>query len=202
MAKPARRRESIHLDAIYRYHPLFAGVEHEVWSDGFGGHADLEGGDILVIGNGCVLIGMGERTRAAAVELYASRLFAASAANRVIAVVLPAERSSMHLDTVMTMIDRDAFTIYSRIQDSLASLACARRQPGSASSARTTCSRRSPTPSSCRACDCSRPAVTTTSPSASNGTTATTCWRSRRASSSPTSATSTRTRACATRGSR
>jgi len=121
MAKPARRRESIHLDAIYRYHPLFAGVEHEVWSDGFGGHADLEGGDILVIGNGCVLIGMGERTRAAAVELYASRLFAASAANRVIAVVLPAERSSMHLDTVMTMIDRDAFTIYSRIQDSLAS---------------------------------------------------------------------------------
>jgi arginine deiminase len=119
MAKPARRRESIHLDAIYRYHPLFAGVEHEVWSDGFGGHADLEGGDVLVVGNGCVLVGMGERTRPAAVELYASRLFAAEAATRVIAVVLPAQRSSMHLDTVMTMIDRDAFTIYAELKDSM-----------------------------------------------------------------------------------
>ena len=119
MAKPARRRESIHLDAIYRYHPLFAAVEHEMWSDGFGGHVDLEGGDILVIGNGCVLVGMGERTRPAAVELYASRLFAAGAANRVIAVVLPAQRSSMHLDTVMTMVDRDAFTIYPELKASL-----------------------------------------------------------------------------------
>jgi arginine deiminase len=119
MAKRARRRESIHLAAIYRYHPLFSGVEHEVWSDGFGGHADLEGGDILVIGNGCVLIGMGERTRPAAVELYATRLFAAGAARRVIAVELPAQRSSMHLDTVMTMIDRDAFTIYTQLKDSL-----------------------------------------------------------------------------------
>jgi arginine deiminase len=119
MAKPARRRESIHLDAVYRYHPLFAGVEHEVWSDDLGGPANLEGGDILVIGNGCVLIGMGERTRPAAVELYASRLFAAGAATRVIAVVLPPQRSSMHLDTVMTMVDRDAFTIYPEMRDSL-----------------------------------------------------------------------------------
>lgn len=119
MAKPARRRESIHLDAIYRYHPLFAGVEHEVWSDGLGGQAYLEGGDILVVGNGCVLIGMGERTRPAAVELYATRLFDAGAATRVIAVVLPAQRSSMHLDTVMTMVDRDAFTIYPELKDSM-----------------------------------------------------------------------------------
>jgi arginine deiminase len=119
MAKPARRRESIHLDAIYRHNPLFADVEHEVWSDGLGGQAYLEGGDILVIGNGCVMIGMGERTRPAAVELYARRLFNAGAATRVIAVVLPAQRSSMHLDTVMTMVDRDAFTIYPELRGSL-----------------------------------------------------------------------------------
>jgi arginine deiminase len=119
MAKAARRRESIHLDAIYRHHPLFAGVEHEVWSDGLGGQAYLEGGDILVIGGGCVLIGMGERTRPAAVELYARRLFDAGAATRVIAVVLPSQRSSMHLDTVMTMVDRDAFTIYPELRGSL-----------------------------------------------------------------------------------
>jgi arginine deiminase len=119
MAMPARRRESIHLDAIYRSHPLFASAPHYVWSDEFGGPVNLEGGDILVIGNGCVLIGMGERTRPAAVEHYAARLFAADAATQVIAVVLPAQRSSMHLDTVMTMVDRDAFTIYPELRGAL-----------------------------------------------------------------------------------
>ena len=119
MAKPARRREAVHLDAIYRHHPLFADVEHDTWSERLGGPAQLEGGDVLVIGNGCVLIGMGERTRGAGVELLARRLFAASAADRVIAVSMPAQRSSMHLDTVMTQVDRDAFTIYPEIRDEL-----------------------------------------------------------------------------------
>ena len=119
MAKPARRREAVHLDAIYRHHPLFANEPHETWSDGLGGPAQLEGGDVLVIGNGCVLIGMGERTRPAGVELLARRLFDAGAAERVIAVSMPAQRSSMHLDTVMTQVDRDAFTIYPQIRDEL-----------------------------------------------------------------------------------
>jgi arginine deiminase len=119
MAKPARRREAVHLDAIYRHHALFADVEHETWSERLGGPAQLEGGDVLVIGDGCVLIGMGERTRPAGVELLARRLFAAGAANRVIAVSMPAQRSSMHLDTVMTQVDRDAFTIYPEIRDEL-----------------------------------------------------------------------------------
>jgi arginine deiminase len=119
MAKPARTRESIHLDAIYRYHPLFAGREFERWSDHWPLPPHLEGGDILVIGNGAVLVGMGERTTPVAVELLAERLFAAEAAREVIAVSLPAQRSSMHLDTVLTMIDRDAFTIYPELRDEL-----------------------------------------------------------------------------------
>jgi len=119
MAKPARRREAVHLGAIYGHHPLFADVEHEVWSEGLGGPARLEGGDILVIGNGCVLIGMGERTTPAGVELLAQRLFDAGAARQVIAVVLPAQRSSMHLDTVMTMVDRDAFTVYPELRGAM-----------------------------------------------------------------------------------
>src|SRR5215203_810465 len=66
MAMAARRRESIHYDAIYRNHPLFAHPGH-VWSDEISGPARLEGGDVLVIGGGCVLVGMGERTRPAGV---------------------------------------------------------------------------------------------------------------------------------------
>jgi arginine deiminase len=119
MAKEARRRESLHLEVIYRHHPLFADVGHEVWSDGLPLPAAMEGGDILVIGNGAVLIGMGERTRPAAVEALAERLFAAGAASCVIAVPLPPQRSTMHLDTVLTMVDRDAFTVYPELKDAL-----------------------------------------------------------------------------------
>ncbi len=119
MAKAARRRESIHLDAIVRRHPVFADAPHEVWSDGLDGSPELEGGDILVIGNGALLVGMGERTRPAAVEALAERLFAAGAATRVLAVPLPPQRSTMHLDTVLTMVDRDAFTIYPELEHSL-----------------------------------------------------------------------------------
>ena len=118
MAMRARRRESIHYDVIYRHHRLFAGTTH-VWSDGLGGPAQLEGGDVLVVGNGCVLIGMGERTRPAGVERLARRLFEAGSASCVIAVEMPARRSAMHLDTVMTMVDRDAFTIYPHIRAEL-----------------------------------------------------------------------------------
>jgi arginine deiminase len=119
MAKPARRRESIHLNAIYRCHPLFADTEREVWNDGMALPAAMEGGDVLVIGNGAVLIGMGERTRPAAVEAFAERLFDAGAATRVIAVTLPAQRSSMHLDTVLTMVDHDAFTVFPELRETM-----------------------------------------------------------------------------------
>ena len=108
MAKRARRREALHLRAIYAHHPLFTPLRH-VWN---AADAQIEGGDILVIGNRTVMVGMGERTRPAAVEVLAERLFAAGSVDRVIAVVMPAQRSAMHLDTVMTMVDRDAFTIY------------------------------------------------------------------------------------------
>jgi arginine deiminase len=84
-----------------------------------GGPARFEGGDILVIGDDTVLIGMGERSTPAGVELLARRLFDAGAARQVIAVVLPAQRSSMHLDTVMTMVDRDAFTVYPELRDAM-----------------------------------------------------------------------------------
>ncbi len=120
MAKQARAREAVNLDIVYRSHPLFAAQTFPIWSDWLGSAAMLEGGDVLVIGNGCVLIGMGERTRPAAVEELAQGLFTAGAARKVIAVVLPKRRSAMHLDTVMTMVDWDAFTIYPELRENLA----------------------------------------------------------------------------------
>ena len=70
-----------------------------------------------MIGNGAVLIGMGRRTRPAAVEALAERLFDAGAERQVIAVPLPPQRSTMPLDSVLTMVDRDAFTVYPELKE-------------------------------------------------------------------------------------
>jgi arginine deiminase len=115
MAKPARRRESIHTRAIYRYHPLFASADITTY---YGGEdhdyqpATIEGGDVHVIGHGAVLIGMGERTTPMAVEAVAHALFAAGQATAVVAIELPHSHAFMHLDTVMSMVDTGTFVLY------------------------------------------------------------------------------------------
>ena len=104
MAMPARMRETVNDEAIYRWHPMFAGGGFEVWYHGAdAAPATIEGGDILVIGNGAVLAGMSERTTPQAVELIAHRLFSAGAARCLVAIDMPKARAFMHLDTVMTM---------------------------------------------------------------------------------------------------
>ncbi len=111
MRKKARMRETVHYEAIYRFHPLFADADFETWAPGrANGIATTEGGDILVIGRGAVLIGMSERTRPPGVERLAARLFAAGAAHTIVALKMPESRSFMHLDTVMTMVNEDTFT--------------------------------------------------------------------------------------------
>jgi len=115
MAKPARQRESLHIRAIYRYHPMFAGADFVTYyGDDDATHlpASIEGGDVHVLGDGIVLIGMGERTTPMAVEILSRALFASGQAREVIAVQLPQSHAMMHLDTVMTMIDRSTFVLY------------------------------------------------------------------------------------------
>ncbi len=119
MARQARQREALHFELIYRYHPLFADARPEIWRKATERSAPLEGGDILVLGSSCLLVGVGERSSPAAVEAYAQTLFAAGAVNQVIVVVLPATRSTMHLDTILTMVDVDAFTVFPQLLDRL-----------------------------------------------------------------------------------
>ncbi|MEU6672750.1 arginine deiminase [Streptomyces sp. NPDC046853] len=113
MRWPARQRETVHFEAIYRHHPLFRAEDFHVWSRGQSDYpSTIEGGDVLVIGRGAVLIGMSERTTPQAVEMLAHKLFAAGSAQTIVALDMPKGRAFMHLDTVMTMIDRDTFTQY------------------------------------------------------------------------------------------
>ncbi len=124
MAKPARKPESIIVETIYRFHPMFTqegdGDGVNIWLGGVGqdwGRSTIEGGDVEVIGNGKVMIGMGERTTPQAVSILARSLFNAGAADEVLAVNLPRHRSYMHLDTVMTMVDHDAITTFPAVVD-------------------------------------------------------------------------------------
>ena len=113
MRKRARERETIHYEAIYRWHPLFADAAFHVWSEGrVNGGATTEGGDIHVLGRGAVLVGMSERTTAQGIERLAKRLFAKGSAQRIVALAMPQKRAFMHLDTVMSMVTEDTFTKY------------------------------------------------------------------------------------------
>ena len=113
MRRQARIRESALAEAIYRWHPMFAGVGFDVWYHGAdAAPATIEGGDILVLGNGAVLAGMSERTTPQAVEVLANRLFAAGAATSLVAIDMPKRRAFMHLDTLLTMPDYGVFIKY------------------------------------------------------------------------------------------
>ncbi|MER5783820.1 arginine deiminase [Streptomyces mobaraensis] len=113
MRWPARWHETVHYEAVYRHHPMFAADDFHIWSEGQAAYpSTIEGGDVLVIGQGAVLIGMSERTTPQAVEMLAHRLFATGSARTIVALDMPKRRAVMHLDTVMTMVDGDTFTQY------------------------------------------------------------------------------------------
>ena len=122
---PARRREAYNVAAIYKAHPMFADGGFEFWYPPQGpdgrfeiadfGLATMEGGDVMPIGNGAVLIGMSERTQGRMIEQIAKALFAKGAADRVIACVMTKDRAHMHLDTVFTLLDRDKATAYPKV---------------------------------------------------------------------------------------
>ena len=115
MAKPARKRETINSRVVYNFHPMFRDTEfHVLYGNDSLSHepATIEGGDVTVIGNRAVMIGMGERTTPQGIETLARSLFTVGSVDTVIAVELPRQRAFMHLDTAMTMVDRDAFSVY------------------------------------------------------------------------------------------
>jgi arginine deiminase len=118
MTKPARVPETMIMEVIYRFHPMYVAEEFPIWLGGVDedwGRCHVEGGDVMPIGNGTVMIGMGERTTPQAVVWIARSLFMAGAAKQVLAVHLPKSRSYMHLDTVITMCDRDLVTLFPEV---------------------------------------------------------------------------------------
>jgi arginine deiminase len=119
---PARKPESLFQRTVYKFHPVFTQNEFEIWwgdSDEDWGNTSMEGGDVMPIGKGVVLIGMGERTTRQAVNQVAERLFEKKAAERVIACVMPKSRAAMHLDTVFSCLDHDKVTAFREVVDEI-----------------------------------------------------------------------------------
>jgi arginine deiminase len=119
---PARRPETLIQRAIYKFHPAFKGGNFKIWwgdSDEHFGNATVEGGDVMPIGKGVVLIGMGERTTYQAVGQVARELFKNKAATRVIGCLMPKSRAAMHLDTVFSFCDRDLVTLFREVVDQI-----------------------------------------------------------------------------------
>jgi arginine deiminase len=117
---PARHDETLIYKAIYEFHPDFVGSRvwwgdpERTWAE-----ATFEGGDIMPVGNGVVLMGMSERTSRQAITQVAASLFDNGAADSVIVAGMPKLRAAMHLDTVFTFADRDIVTLYPTIVDAI-----------------------------------------------------------------------------------
>ena len=118
MSFEARRKEPLYARYIFRNHPYFKGTEFL-----FGDHPRdtypyrIEGGDILVLSDSVVAIGISQRTAAGALQIVGKRIAEKAGVKTVLAVDIPKSRAAMHLDTVFTMVDYDAFTLYPEVKD-------------------------------------------------------------------------------------
>lgn len=104
-----RVRETLLVRAVLENHPEFAG--HTIAYGGSQSPTEdrpftIEGGDVIVLNEEAVLIGVSERTRSETIKVFARKAFSAGHAKRCYEIPIPTERTFMHLDTVFTIVDR------------------------------------------------------------------------------------------------
>jgi arginine deiminase len=120
MRFPARRREPLYARYIFQYHPLFSGVRILFGAEPSDRFPNMiEGGDFLILNENCVAIGISQRSAPGTVQTVGSRLASEVGIKKVLAIDIPKERAYMHLDTVFTMVDKDAFTIYPGVSEKM-----------------------------------------------------------------------------------
>jgi len=114
MYSRTRNRETLFPKYIFDYHPDFKTVPR--WYNRDMSHS-IEGGDILVLSDKVVAIGISQRTDSVAIEMLAEGLLNSNETfETILAFDIPKTRAYMHLDTVFTMVDHDKFTIYPGIE--------------------------------------------------------------------------------------
>lgn len=109
-----RNRETLFTKYIFNHNPLYKGTK--LWYDRTEDFS-LEGGDILVLNDTTIAVGISQRTNPNAIEIFADRILnEESSFKKVLAIDIPKQRTFMHLDTVFTMVDYDKFTIHPNIK--------------------------------------------------------------------------------------
>ncbi|MDQ3105037.1 MAG: arginine deiminase [Actinomycetota bacterium] len=115
LTMPARVRETQLTELVYTHHPRFAGAPRmHGWK-----LEHVEGGDVLLLSPGVVAVGVGERTTPAGAERFARQMISGGLAHTVLAVPIAQTRATMHLDTVVTMVDVDKVVMYANIAGAL-----------------------------------------------------------------------------------
>ena len=113
MFTATRHRETLFAKYIFTYHPLYK--DTRVWYDR-DENFSLEGGDILILNEETIAIGISQRTHENAIERFAEKVLTEeSTFKKILAINIPKQRTFMHLDTVFTMVDYDKFTIHPNI---------------------------------------------------------------------------------------
>lgn len=113
-----RNRETLFAKYIFNCNPIYKGTKlmydrTEKYS--------LEGGDILILNEEIVAVGISQRTNPNSIEKFANTLLTEdSSFKKVLAIDIPKTRAFMHLDTVFTMVDYDKFTIHPNIKSDIA----------------------------------------------------------------------------------
>ncbi|QNO15190.1 arginine deiminase [Alkalicella caledoniensis] len=115
MFNDTRRRETLFIEYILKHHNVFKNIE-PIWGSSL--PPGVEGGDIIVLSEKTIMIGLSERTTVQAIETVAKEiLIEKQLAEEILIVQIPAKRAYMHLDTVLTMVDHDKFLMYPGIKD-------------------------------------------------------------------------------------
>lgn len=108
-----RWTEELVIKTIFRFHPLLAnaGILYD-GSEERRGDYTLEGGDIHVLRDDLLLVGLSERTSPAALDRLCDLVFEVTPITDVIVVVMPREPTAIHLDMLWTQLDRDLCVVY------------------------------------------------------------------------------------------
>ncbi|MFA5697016.1 MAG: arginine deiminase [Candidatus Izemoplasmatales bacterium] len=115
-----RSRETIYGEYIFKYHPIYGQTQPPLFYDR-NYLSSIEGGDIMILTPQIMAVGVSQRTHPAAIEKLAKNLFFTNQTSfeKILAFDIPKSRSFMHLDTVLTRVDYDKFTIHNELNHTI-----------------------------------------------------------------------------------
>ncbi len=111
MSTETRRREAVLTKYLY-------GHDRDIIPEGtplayeYDGPYSIEGGDIHVLNDKVVALGLSERTNSRGIEAISQKILGELGFEKILIFDIPKTRAYMHLDTIFTMVDHDKFSIY------------------------------------------------------------------------------------------